>query len=53
MTAKSQVQQLLAAIDLPGNLAFFDQSESIRAIESTWLPDLSILASHLYIKKQG
>lgn len=53
MTSKTQVQQLQAAIELPGNLSFFDQNESIRAIETTWLPDLGILANHLYIKKAG
>ena len=53
MTSKTQVQQLQAAIELPENLSFFDQNESIRAIQTTWLPDLGILASHLYIKKAG
>lgn len=53
MTSKSQVQQLQAAIELPGNLSYFDQNECIRAIETTWLADLGILASHLYIKKAG
>lgn len=53
MTSKTQVQQLQSAIELPGNLSFFDQNECIRAIETNWLADLGILASHLYIKKAG
>jgi 16S rRNA C967 or C1407 C5-methylase (RsmB/RsmF family)/NOL1/NOP2/fmu family ribosome biogenesis protein len=53
MTSKLQVQQLQSAIQLPENLSFFDQNDAIRAIETRWLQELSILASHLYIKKAG
>jgi 16S rRNA C967 or C1407 C5-methylase (RsmB/RsmF family)/NOL1/NOP2/fmu family ribosome biogenesis protein len=53
MSSKLQVKQLQSAILLPENLSFFDQNDSIRAIESKWLMDLSVLASHLYIKKAG
>lgn len=53
MTSKAQVQQLESHISLPENLSFFDQNEGIRAIETQWLKDLCILASHLYIKKAG
>jgi 16S rRNA C967 or C1407 C5-methylase (RsmB/RsmF family)/NOL1/NOP2/fmu family ribosome biogenesis protein len=53
MTSKAQIQQLQSHIFLPDNLSFFDQNESIRAIESHWIKDLSTLASHLYIKKAG
>ncbi len=52
-TSKLQIQQLQSAIKLPENLSYFDQNDTIRAIETTWLTDLSILASHLYIKKAG
>lgn len=53
MTTKSQVQQLESVISLKAGLAFFDQSASVRAIDSSWVSDLSILANHLYIKKAG
>jgi 16S rRNA C967 or C1407 C5-methylase (RsmB/RsmF family)/NOL1/NOP2/fmu family ribosome biogenesis protein len=53
LTSKAQEQQLHSAILLPENLAFFNQNEAIRAIEQQWMGDLSILASHLYIKKAG
>ncbi|MBY0480887.1 MAG: RNA methyltransferase [Chitinophagaceae bacterium] len=53
MTSKIQVQQLESVISLKEGLAFFDQNAMIRAIESNWITDLSILASHLYIKKAG
>ncbi|MCX6206775.1 MAG: RNA methyltransferase [Bacteroidetes bacterium] len=52
-TSKAQVQILQSHILLPENLSFFDQNESIRAIETKWLSHLSSLASHLYIKKAG
>jgi NOL1/NOP2/fmu family ribosome biogenesis protein len=53
MTSKMQLQQLHSAIKLPENLSFFDQNESIRAIETRWITELSLLANHLYIKKAG
>ncbi len=53
VTSKLQIQQLQAAIQLPENLSFFDQNDAIRAIETRWMHELSILANHLYIKKAG
>lgn len=53
LTSKLQMQQLQSAINLPENLSYFDQNDAIRAIETVWMSDLSILASHLYIKKAG
>lgn len=53
MTSKLQVKQLQSAIILPENLSFFDQNDAIRAIETQWQVELTMLASHLYIKKAG
>jgi 16S rRNA C967 or C1407 C5-methylase (RsmB/RsmF family)/NOL1/NOP2/fmu family ribosome biogenesis protein len=53
MTSKLQVQQLQSAIQLPENLSYFDQNDAIRAIETKWLMELQLIASHLYIKKAG
>jgi 16S rRNA C967 or C1407 C5-methylase (RsmB/RsmF family)/NOL1/NOP2/fmu family ribosome biogenesis protein len=53
MTSQLQIQLLKDTIKLPENISFFDQNNAIRAIETQWTTALSILASHLYIKKAG
>ena len=53
MLSKSAIQLMEAALPLKAGLAFFHQSGAIRAIPEIWMPEIGLLASHLYIKKAG
>jgi NOL1/NOP2/fmu family ribosome biogenesis protein len=53
LLSKMESQQLSTALPLSDGLAYFHQSGAIRAIPEQWIPEIGLLASHLYIKKAG
>lgn len=51
--SRQEVEQIQQFIPLTDEYAFFKQADQLKAIDSYWYDDLSLLAGNLYIRKAG